>query len=690
MMKRILALLLVSTASFAQEDSTAFEERSLEEIVITGIRAGVSTPVTQKTISKKEIEEIYIGEDGAVLLEKLSPSIISFSDAGSGFGNYNQFRLRSIDQTRVNITLNGIPLNDMVDQGVFFSNFTDFGNSVESVQIQRGVGTSTNGTASYAGSVNFESPRLNQKQPTANLNFLGGSFNSFRTAAEINTGKLNNGLAFYGRYSRTLSEGYKEHSGSDAQSFFFSGGYLGKRDVIKITAFAGKTENDQAYLPVPLEIIDANPRTNLNDPNDTDNFEQEFVQLQYSRRISGVWTFNSSLYYNGSRGVFPFGFNDGATQLNFGLQNDHFGLVADMQYKTGTWEVQSGIHGYIFERRNFNYTSPNSSSPDYDDETDKDEISVFGKVSKQVGGFTFYGDLQFRYVNLLFDSPTLLLETGTATTSRDWLFINPKLGIDYSLDYGSHLYISFGRSGREPTRTDILQGDGSAITSVNIQSVLDENEVSPEFVNDLEVGYRYEGDGLDLQINYYFMSFSDEISLVGALAENSYVPLRTNVENSTRTGLEFDATYLFKKKWTLNANMTFQQTNVERFVNDQGEEFLDVNHIFAPTFTFFANVTFKPLDKLNLSLSGRYVGESFMELSNDDGFVVPDFFVSDASLAWHVSSHVTVGFQVKNLFDERYFTDGAPVDLDFDGNVEGPGFRIQPPRHYFGTLAVSF
>lgn len=687
-----MSAILLSSISmgYGQEvESDSIKTKNLEELIVLGIRAKPVDPVTQTTIFLNEIESSYVGQDASVIIENLTPSVISFSDAGAPVGNYNQFRMRGIDQTRINVTLNGTPLNDMVDQGVFFSNFSDFMNSVESVQVQRGVGSSTNGTASYAGSVNFESARLNGEEPEFGLQLSAGSYDTYRLSGELNTGKLSNNLAFYSRFTRTMSNGYKDHSGSDSYSFFFSGAYIGDKEVFKITGFSGKTQNDQSYLPVLLSDIQNNPKTNYNSANDTDDFEQELIQAQYSRILNNNLTFNSTAYYGGSRGVFPFGL-DATTQLLFGLESDHYGIFTDLNYESSGLNVTGGLHGYLFRRKNFNSTSPNTSQPDYEDKTNKDELSFFTKASYDFGAWRILGDIQLRYVNLKFESPGLQTHANVPSASRNWLFVNPKIGVNFSVNKQSSLYASFGITEREPTRTDILQGDGSAINGFNYNSALDENVVKPERVNDLELGYKYLGNEFSVSVNYFLMNFKNEISLVGALAANSYVALRQNVANSRRTGFELESNWTPTDKLELGLMLSYLSTNVSEFTNANSDILKDVNHIFAPKWIINPSLKYNVSKKLGFSLFGKYVGESFMELSNSRDFLLEDYFVLNSQIDIIFSKTAQFSLMVNNLFDELYFTDGAPVDLDFDGNVEGPGFRVQPPRHFYGVLKLKF
>jgi iron complex outermembrane receptor protein len=664
--------------------------RILEEVAITAVRASETAPISQRTVKRSTIEAIDLGQNTSLAIEKLTPSIISFSDAGTNFGNYNQLRLRGIDQTRINMTLNGAPINDMVDQGVFFSNFSDFTSSIQSFQVQRGVGISSNGTASYAGAINFESINLDQDQPSGSLNLTAGSFGSFRINGAVNTGKLSNDFAAYARVSRITSDGYKYHSGSNATSLFFSGAKFLDDGLLKITAFAGKTQNEQAYLPVLRSDIETDPRTNYFSRNDTDDFEQEMIQIQYVSQINTKLSWNSMAYYGGSRGFFPFYDSFFNSQTIYALSNNHYGFLSNFDYIGQGFRLSGGIHGYLFDRNNETAISPEVSIPFYQDQTQKNEFSAFAKVEYDLGRLTVFGDLQLRNVQMNFIADTLVALTGNDEAQRQELFFNPKFGATYSLSAKSNVYASFGRTGREPTRTDLLQGDfNSAISEFNFLAFTNEEVIQSEFVNDIEAGYRFFSKNLWFSVNGFWMSFENEISIVGGLAQNSYVPLRQNVESSSRSGVEVEFDVDLQNNLRFGLLSTFMSTNVDQF--DTGTDVLtNVEHAFAPDLMIAPSIFWKPVNQLTIGLDGRYVSESFMELGNNPDFIIPSYTVVNSSITWNATESIELGFWINNIFDELYFTDGAPVDLDFDGTPEGPGFRIQPPRNYFFNLNVNF
>ena len=641
----------------------------LEQVIISASRSSVHDPLTFQNISSDKIETIYNGQDPAVLLQQLSPSIISYSDAGTDIGNYAQFRMRGIDQSRINITLNGVPLNDMVDQGVYFSNFSDFGNSIESIQVQRGVSASNAGVASYGGAINFESPNIFSGDLRAEQQLTVGSFGTLRTATELRTGLMKNKLGAYARMTRTRVGGYKIHSASDAFSFFGSAGYAGEKDIIKITGFMGKTQNDQSYLPVLLSDIETDPKTNYNHPNDTDDFEQELIQVQYTRSLSNATQLGATVYYGGARGVFPFAIDD-ETQFVYGLSNDHYGIMSHLTHTLSNVLLKAGIQANTFDRTNYEYVAPNVGNPYDRDFTKKNDISAFGKVSYNLNNLNLYADLQVRSVAIDF-SPDEELETGM-NLNESWFFVNFVTGLSYNISQGQSIYASFGRAGREPTRSDIRNG-----------------VLEAEYANDLELGWRMQTDKWNINANLFNMMFDNEISSVGALMERSYMEIRQNVPSSRRSGLELAIAYKPTSKVAIDINAAYMNTNVSEF--DNGTETInDVQHIFAPNFVFRPQVNFSFSDQIGLILSGRKVSASFMELSNIKSFELPAHTVFNAQLDVDVTPKASISFMLNNIFDELYFTDGAPVDLDFDGVVEGPGFRVQPPRHFYMVFKVGF
>lgn len=671
------------TLHFALKPSAA-----LEEVIIKSIRADQKAPVTQETVEREEIEKLYVGQDALYVLEQITPSILTYSQSGTKMTNYGEMRLRGIDQKRINITLNGVPLNDMIDQGVYFSNFTDFGNSIESVQVQRGVGTSTNGTASYAGSINFESINLQDAEPSAELQLSAGSFNTFRGSGEVKTGLINDKFSFYSRFSKTYSDGYRYHSGTDAYSFFFSGGYFGEKDLVKLTGFTGRTKNDLAYVPTALPDIKKDPRTNYISENDIDNFGQSLLQLQYTHLFTDNTSVASTLYYGSAGGDFPYGYVEDSTftQINYPLYNDHYGFMSYLSHSAlqNRLTIDGGIHLYTFRRKNIEYIIPNRIAPYYEDKAQKDEISAFGKVSYELGNLLLFGDLQVRSVWLGMTPDITYLRQAVEVPTRQWTFVNPKVGVTYQFNEYTDAYISYGRSGREPTRSDIL--GSTTINASNLEMVQNTNSIRPEYVNDLEAGVRINQEKLSAQANLFYMQFENEITAIGQSAQG-FITLRENVAASYRRGIETSWSYQPIAYFGFSGDLTYMQSRIREYTPEGSDQtYVNVQPVISPNWLINASATYYG-SGWQVSLSPRYVSQSYLELTNQSDLIMPSFFIVDAHANINLWQKHTLSLHVNNIFDEDYYTGGEPVTYD---NQLVPGYFVQPPANFYMMLNIKF
>lgn len=677
----------------------------LEEIVILAIRADANAPVAKTDLDRKDIESIYVGQDVQYVLESTSPSIISYTESGTNFSNYGQFRLRGIDQSRINITLNGMPLNDMIDQGVFFSNFTDFSNNVQTVQIQRGVGTSTNGTASYAGSVNFESINIQDDHPSADIELVGGSFGTYRISGAVKTGLMKNKLSFYSRFSAFNSDGYRHHTSTKSHSFYASGGYFGERDLIKFTAFAGRSKNGLAYLPVGLSDINKDPKTNYVNENDIDDFGQWAFQLQHTHLFNDQWSLGSTAYVSGAGGDFPATFTSYDTlyspgtppyrieeklvQINYPLTNKHYGLMSNLNYtsRNNRLSMYSGLHLYTFRRNNYESLMPDDENPYYHEKSQKDEFSFFAKAGYQINKFKLYGDLQVRTLSLNI-SPDKNLLPDEPIVKKHWTFINPRIGITYKLDRSNNLFLSWGRNGREPTKIDIL--GGFQLNPSNLASVKS-NEVRPEFVDDIEAGIQFHGQTLRGQANLFYMFFKDEIAPIGEYVPEGFIQLRKNIPNSYRRGAEVDVYWNISPAFDFSGNATYMQSRIKEYAPEGDVEiYTDVQQPLSPDWMFSGNITYHFLSGFSAMIGGRYVSDSYQEPTNDTRFTMPAFFVATARLSYEFAKGHTFDVFMNNIFNTRYYTYGAPVDTNWDGLYDEPGYFVQPPRNVFAKLVLKF
>ncbi len=673
----------------AQSDnSDSLKVEQLEEVTISSVRATSDAPVAQVTVNRKMIQRNFQGQDAAFLLERLSPSLVTYSESGTGFSNYGQMRLRGIDQTRINITLNGVPLNDMIDQGVFFSNFTDFGNSIESVQVQRGVGTSTNGVASYAGSINFESLSLTKSAPSAEVQLTGGSFNTLRTSAEVQTGLMENRTSFYARMSRLQSDGYRYHSGTESNSLFFSGGYFGDKHALKFTGFAGRTENDLAYTPVPLSLIEQDPRTNVLSENDIDDFGQYLFQLQHTWRTGEKSALVNTLYYGGAGGDFPYSYPDttnatGLSTINYPLYNNHYGWMSNFNWKNNLGSWNFGAHIYTFQRENIEYVEPNSTNPYYQDQSTKEELAAFAKWSKEFGPMKFYADVQARQVQLSLGADASFLGEEPNIPTREYLFLNPKLGLSYDLAANWQVYGSFGRSGREPTRTDIL--GGLSVTAFNITDVRNVNSVDPEFVNDFEFGTRWQNEVLNIDFNLYYMDFENEIAPIGVYIPEGFYQVYENQAPSFRRGAELMWVYTPLKGWSINGQFAYLDARISSYAPaNSNVVYENIRPILSPEFNGSIQVVYEPIADLSLAVRARYLSDQYMELSNDPNLKVPASMIFDFTASYQFYREHELSLQLNNLSNELYYTYGAP---SWDGS---PAYLVQAPINFYATLRLVF
>ncbi|MEP2771714.1 MAG: TonB-dependent receptor [Fulvivirga sp.] len=665
---------------------------NLEEVIIQGVRAAKDDPVTQSVVDRKTLESRYNGEQPIFLLENLTPSIYAYSESGTKVANYGNLRLRGIGQERINMTLNGIPLNDMIDHGVFFSNFTDIGNNFESIQVQRGVGTSTNGAASYAGSINFESVNIEDREAGGEVQLGAGSFGTYRANASISTGMINDNWSFYGSYSRLVSDGYRDNTFTDARSFFFSGGYFGEKDAIKITAFDSRSKNGLGYSPVLASDLNADPTTNYLDENDTDDFGQQLVQIQHTHNFSDQLKSSASLYYGGSGGDFFFTYNVDSTtkqQINFPLYNDQYGFMTSFFWNSVDRDVKisTGIHAYQFDRVNEEAFSPDLANPYYHETSMKREFSWYGKVEWMVSDLKLYGDLQVRTQDLQINPDYQFLGVPSeGDISREWTFVNPKIGATYNINENLQMYASFGRTGREPTRIDIIGGFG--IYDIAAVREAKQDDFEPEFVNNFEGGARLSYSDFYLAINYFYMDFENEIAPIGELLPFG-VQKRANIPNSVRGGFEFELNYQLTNDIKLTGTGTYMKSGIRDFTTSEGIRYRNTTPILTPEVIGNLGIEFELIENLNMTLSSNYVGESYLDLSNSEDFILPDYFVTNFSFNYEWKE-ISLSFEANNLSDEAYYTNGAPVDVDFDGAIDGPGYLVNSGRNYFLTMKFSF
>lgn len=621
---------------------------TLEGVVIRATRAGTATPTSQTTLTKNTIEKSYIGQDAPLALLGAT-GITAASDAGT-FSGYSSIRLRGIDQTRLAISIDGVPLNDPEDQVLYFSNVPDFMNSMQSVQVQRGVGSSGFGTASFAGSLNFESVPIAAASKETQLQLTAGSWGTRRASIEHTTG-LVNGFAAYARVSGHSTDGYRDNSGNDAFSGFLSAGWFGERNALKFTGFAGRSKMQLAYYAPSESELESNPRVNPMSPDERDDFHQEMASLQYTRVLAPSVTLTTTAYRNSAAGDYDV--YVGPDLWNFNLDHVWHGLLSTLAWERENLALAAGAHISSYHRDHFLFVRPDLNSRIYDNTGFKQEQSAFAKATLTRGALDFHGDLQVRRAAFQY-RPTP--GTGIGEPDIDWIFVNPKVGMTWRSTPSLSFFASVGASGREPTRGDMFAG-ADDLDAAAAAELLPLDRVKPERLIDTEVGFRYSAATASVAVNAFSMQFKDEIAPIGALSVTGS-QIRKNVGQTSRTGVEVEGGWNPSAKLALTGNAMFMRARIKDFTDDAlGVTYRDVQPLLTPEVIANAQVSWLPVSATELSLMARYVGES--NLANDGSvtLVTPAYTMVDVAASLRIRSQM-VRLQVQNLMNEVAYSGG--------------------------------
>lgn len=673
--------LLSSLLSFSQEkpqDST--KVHSLDEVLVSAVRVTAKTPVSFSNLDKKEIANRNLGQDIPMLLNFL-PSVVTTSDAGNGFG-YTGIRVRGSDATRVNTTINGIPLNDSEDQGTYFVDLPDFASSLQSIQLQRGVGTSTNGSGAFGASLNMLTDNFS-KESNGEISNSFGSFNSRKHTIKFSTGLLNDHFEMAGRLSDMHSDGYIDRAASNLKSYFLQGTYVGKTTLIKALVFGGTEKTYQAWYGIDAATLagdrtfnpagmytDANGKVQFYN-NQTDNYQQDHYQLHWNEKISNSWNTNLAFHYTKGKGYYEEyqenqAFSDyNLTPITVGtaiidhsnfitqkwLDNDFYGTTFSANYKKDKVDFVFGGAANKYNGKHFGqiiwaqFASDSQNSDHYyDNYGNKLDVNLFSKINYQfTEKFSFYGDLQYRTVNYKADG------VQTNVVDDTFRFFNPKAGLTYTLNQNQNLYFSYARANREPNRTDYENGSPR-----------------PEKLNDFELGWRFATSKTQLSINGYYMLYKDQLVLTGAL-DNVGNPIRTNIGESYRLGIEADANFKLSDKWSIRPNITLSENKNKDFVVDNGvglENLGKTNIAFSPKIVAGNSLNYLATKELKFSLLSKFVGEQFLSNTQDQNSKLKDYFIQDINAIYEIKTDKifkSIGFSVlvNNILNVKYVSNGA-------------------------------
>jgi iron complex outermembrane recepter protein len=680
-----------------------------DEVIIRSTRADDVSPTTFKNIDKRTLEKQNFGQDLPFVLN-WTPSLVTTSDAGAGIG-YTGVRIRGSDATRINVTINGIPYNDSESQGTFWVNLPDITSSTQSIQVQRGVGTSTNGGSAFGASINLQTSSKNEN-PYAEIVNSVGSFNTRRHTISLGSGLLNKHWVIDGRLSKIVSDGFIDRASSDLESFYFSSGYYNKKTILKAVVFGGQERTYQSWYGVPESRLrndpDAMMTTAINEgwndeqtanllnsnsrtfnpylyPNQVDNYNQQHYQLHFTQQLTENLTGNTSLHYTKGWGYFEeFRYDDqlsryGLSPIVIGdstiestdlirrrwLDNDFYGVTYSLTYEKsnynavlgGAWNRYVGDHfGEIIWAQVINVPHEYQY---YFNKGDKHDFTIYLKntyaITEKLTGFV---DLQYR--SIIYKANGNDNRQLPVFIDAEYHFFNPKAGLTYSLNQQDQAYASFAVANREPVRDDFVDNPGRT--------------PKHETLHNLEAGYRATRGDLRLNVNYYLMNYRNQLVLTGAVNDVG-ASVRTNVDESYRTGIETDVQWQISQRFAWNANLTLSQNKIKKFsevIYDYGSNFDEFNEIktehidsdisFSPSVVAGSVASFIPFANAEVSFMTKYVGRQFLDNTSIESRSIDGYWVNDlrVSYSWKPSFVKELSFSllVNNIFNEEYESNG--------------------------------
>jgi iron complex outermembrane receptor protein len=712
----------------------ALERKSydLSEITVSSLRATDKSAVAYSNVNKDEIAQRNLGHDIPYLLS-LTPSFIATSDAGTGIG-YTGFRIRGTDANRTNITVNGVPLNDAESHGTFFVNMPDFASSLTSVQVQRGVGTSTNGSAAFGASINMQTEGLNAK-PYGEISSSVGSFNTNKNTLKAGTGLINNLFALDARLSSVTSDGYIDRASVDLQSYYFSAGYYGEKTTLRFLTFGGKEKTYQAWNGVDSEIMKTNRTYNeLGEYTDnagniqyydkqTDNYNQTHYQLHWLQELSASLHLNATAHYTRGIGYYE-DYKTDRKYKEYGLTPDtvagvalkktdlirqkwldnyFYGITYALNYQNkklnatfgGAANRYDGDHyGKIIWVRNA--TKLDLSKDWYQSTSQKNDVTVYAKLNAELSN-NLYGslDLQYRYISYSmngtddkYDEDRNAMRDITTAEPYKFHFFNPKVGLTYKFDNNNDIYASFSISNREPNRNNYTERA--------------QNEAQPtyETLYDTEIGYRFQSKRFSLGTNFYYMSYKNQLILTGKISEIGEL-LTTNIPDSYRTGIELMAGVKLTNWLKWDMNLTLSENKILRFTEEDVDVYdADWNWIasrdnylgktdIAYSPNFIGNNMFTVgLDNFEIGLQSSFVSRQYFDNTSEKDRSIDPYFINNISMRYSLPLKKIRGidFQllINNVLNEKYESNAYSwYSYYLDGK------RVNESR-YFPQAGINF
>lgn len=693
-------LIAVGFSHSTQAQETSKDTTQLQEVVVSSVRAKKKTPITFSNLSKEELATRNLGQDIPILMNYL-PSVVTTSDAGNGFG-YTGIRVRGSDATRVNVTINGIPYNDSESHGTFWVNMPDFASSVENLQLQRGVGTSTNGAGAFGASLNMLTDNYSTKA-NGEISNSFGSFNSRKHTVKFSSGLLNNNFELAGRLSKIASDGYIDRAFSDLKSYFLQGTFTNSKrtTLIKALAFGGTEKTYQSWNGIDESTLKDDRTFNsagmFTDEfgnirfydNETDNYQQDHYQLIWNQTISKNWKSNIAFHYTKGKGYYE-NYKENALFEDYNLtpiigiistdlirqkwlDNDFFGTTFSLNYKNsnldivygGGWNKYLGDHfGKVIWAR---FASTSELGDHYYEHFGrKEDVNTFLKTSYNVTkNLLLYVDLQLRSVNYSANGDTGLVDDN-------FTFFNPKGGITWTLNNYNNFYFSYARANREPNRTDYENGNPK-----------------PERLDDLELGWRFEKAKTKLNVNGYFMVYQNQLILTGALDDVGN-PIRENSGKSYRLGIEIDAIIQPLKNVFLQPNLALSQNkNTDFYFTRDGmlQNLGDTNIAFSPSLVFNNRLTIVPFKNFQASMFSKFVGEQYMGNIDSENSKLESYSSTDLNVSYEIQpkkifKSILFSLLANNIFDQKIVSNGYFYTYDDFFSNPGTISTIEETAYY--------
>ena len=677
MLKIALLFLLIPFMTYSQNQDSISIIKRLEEVNVNAIRANSKTPIAFTNINKNQIINKNLGQDLPIIVS-MSPSLVTTSDAGAGVG-YTSLRIRGTDPTRINVTINGIPLNDSESQGVWWVNMPDFSSSLENIQIQRGVGTSTNGSSAFGASINLKTSSFT-KSPYFETNNTIGSYSTLKNNLVFGTGLIKNKFSFDGRISKISSDGYIDRASSDLKSLFIQGSYFLEKSVLKAIMFTGQEITYQAWNGVPKKFLDSNRTYNsYTYKNEIDNYKQTHYQLHYSKELSPLTYFNLSAHYTHGEGYYEQEkLNEefesyGLENIIFGndtidntdlirrkwLNNDFGGVIFSLKHKLGKMNINlgGGINQYSGQHYGNIIWAEYSSNSDinhqyYWNKGEKFDRNIYAKGEYNINSSTnLFVDLQNRKITYSFQGYDNNGKIGQQEVNHN--FFNPKFGFFHSLNQNQAIYASFSVGNKEPNRNDYVESTPKS-------------RPKHETLFDTELGYKINYNETFVFINLYNMKYHNQLVLTGRINDvGAYT--RTNINNSFRQGIEIETKHNLNNKISISGNLSISKNKIKKFTeyidnwDNWGQDSVvheNTDLAFSPNAIFNVITEYKISPKFLVNFSSKYVGKQYIDNTSSNDRMLDDYMVQNLQFTYDFKTlfveKCKISLRINNIFNKEY------------------------------------